>query len=63
MMTLFAVVDPAVVIELNDRAVDNVMEACFVYSLSLVSVCENVDVFVYTAAELAFWFNLLCMVL
>ena len=62
-MILFAVIDSEVVIELNDRAVDDVMEACFVDSLSLISLCENIDVFVYTSAELAFWFNLLFMAL
>ena len=40
--------DTEVVIEFNDRGVDDVMEACFVDSLSLISVCENVDFFVYT---------------
>ena len=55
--------DTEVVMELNDRVVDDVMESCFVYSLSLISVCENVDAFVYTSAALAFWFNLLFMVL
>ena len=34
------------VIELQVRDVDDVMEACFVYSLSLVSVCEHVCVLV-----------------
>ena len=53
-MILLAVVDPDVVIELNARAVDDVMEAFLVDSLSLISVCENVFVFVYTSAELAF---------
>ena len=62
-MILFAVLDSEVVIDLNDRAVDNVMEACFVDNLSFISVCENVDVFVYTSAKFAFWFNLLTMVL
>ena len=45
-MILLAVIDPDVVIELNDRAVDDVMEACFVDSLSLFLVCQNVNVFV-----------------
>ena len=45
-MILFAVVGPEVQIELNDRVVDDVMEACFVDSLSLVSACENVWFFV-----------------
>ena len=58
MMSLFAVVDPEVVLELNDRAADDVMEACFADSLSLMSVCENFDDFVYTSAELAFVSNL-----
>ena len=34
------------VIELQVRDVDDVMEACFVDSLSLMSVCENVCVLV-----------------
>ena len=55
---VFAVVDPDVVIELKDRDVVDVMEACFVDSLSLISVCENVCVFVYTSDELAFCIQL-----
>ena len=54
MMILLVVVDPEVVIEFNDRAAVDVMEACFADSRALISVCENVDDFVYTSAELAF---------
>ena len=35
------------VIEIQVRDVDDVMEACFVDSLSLMSVCENVCVLVW----------------
>ena len=42
MLILLAVVDPEVVIELNDRAVVDVMEACFADSSALISVCVNV---------------------
>ena len=62
-MILLAVVDPDVVIELNDRAVVDMMEACFADSNALISLCENVDNFVYTSAELAFVANWLFMVL
>ena len=62
-MILFAVVDPDVVIELNDRDVVDVMEACFAASKASISFCENVDICVYTSAELAFVANLLFMVL
>ena len=62
-MTLWAVVDPDVVIDLNDRAVVEVMEACFADSKALIAVCEDVDNFVYTLAELAFVANWLFMVL
>ena len=39
------------VIELQVRDVDDVMKVCFVDSLSLNSVCENVCVFVQTLDE------------
>ena len=51
---LFAVVDPDAELELKVRDVADVMEACFVDSLSSISFCENVCVFVYTSEELAF---------
>ena len=54
---LLAAVDSEAVIELKVGDVDDVIEACFVDSLSLISVCENVCVFVYTSAALAFVFN------
>ena len=47
----------SVVIELKDRDVVDVMEACCVDSLSLISVCQNVCVFVYTSDKLAVVFN------
>ena len=39
MMMLLAVIDLYVVIELNDRAVVDVMEASFANSKALISVC------------------------
>ena len=45
-MILLVVVDPEVAIELNDRAVVDVMEACFADSRALFSVCVNVCIFV-----------------
>ena len=42
MVILLAVVAPEVVIELNDRAVVDVMEACFADSRALISVCVHV---------------------
>ena len=45
-MILLAVIDPDVVIEPNDRAVVDVMEACFADSRALISVCVNVCLFV-----------------
>ena len=62
-MIFVVVIDPEVWIELNDRAVGDVMEACFADSKALISLCENVDNFVYTSAELAFDANWLFMVL
>ena len=48
-IVLFAVVEPEVVIELKIKAVVDVMESCLVNSLSLISVCEYVRLFVYTS--------------
>ena len=50
-------------IELQVRDVDDVMEACFVDSLSLISVCETVCVLVQTSDELACAANELIVVL
>ena len=44
------------------RDVVDVMEACLVDSLSSISFCENVCVFVYTSEELAFSMQLFFMV-
>ena len=46
--------DTKVVIEFNDRGVDDVMEACFVDRLSLSSVCEHVDVFCVHLGRIGF---------
>ena len=45
-MILLAVVDPDVVIEPNDRAVVDVMEARFADSKALISISVNVGCFV-----------------
>ena len=45
------------VIELQVRDADDVMEACFVDSLSLISVCENVWYFALTLDEFTFAAN------
>ena len=41
MMILLVVIDPEDVIELNDRAVVDVMEACYAHSRALISVRVN----------------------
>ena len=60
---LLVAVDPEAVIELNDKDVVDVIEECLADSLSFISPCENVNVFVNTSAELAFVTSLLLMVL
>ena len=62
-IVLFVVVDPEIVKYLNIGDVVDVMTVCCVDSLSLMSVCENVCVFVYTSDELAFVDNELVIVL
>ena len=49
--------------EFKVRDVVDVMVYCFVDSLQLISVCENVCAFVYTSDELAFVLNQLFIVL
>ena len=52
-MILLVFIDPEVVINPNDRAVVDVLEACFADSRALISVCVHVCIFVVTSTELA----------
>ena len=60
---LFGNVYPEAVIELKVQDVVVILESCLLIVLLLISVCENICVFVYTSDELAFVFNRLCIVL
>ena len=52
-MILLIVIVPEV-INPNDRAVVDVLEACVADSRALISVCVHVCIFVETSTELAF---------